>query len=152
MRYQLLITATGLVFLLSIIKLAMKKKKLSEKIKKLLAKGEDFLGWNFILMVILASNLKFSLYIALNLAAPDFRTPFGIICFISSVDFAALSPLFLKFLIQGLLKYHAANKRNKQELYTISNSSESEFTRKYKILVEDYKAERIWQLIYVPLL
>ena len=126
----------------------------SIKLRRILRKIELFLGWNFILMMVVSSNLKISIYIFLNLAYPDLRTGLGVISLICSIGVAILNILLVGYLTKIILRSHenTKNKNNQGQVRSLPSRAERNFAQKYKILFEDYNNDTIWQPLYVPLL
>ena len=105
-------------------------------------------------MMVVSSTLKISIYIALNLAYPDLRTGLGVISLLCSIGFAILSILLVRHLVRAILRNHVRtkNKTNQGQVRSLPSRAERIFTRRYKILFEDYNNGTVWQLLYVPLL
>ena len=143
-----------LVGILLLIRVLKRAKKCSVKIQRILRKIEEFLGWNFILTVVISSHLKISLYIALNLIYPDFQTALGVMSFICSVIFGMINVLLIRYLVVAIHRNHSSTKKKKQSDQTraLPSRVERNFARSYKILIEDYKDDTVWQPLYVPLL
>ena len=148
-----LATIGSLLTILLLVKLC-NRRKCSIKLRRTLRKIELFLGWNFILMMVVSNNLKIAIYIALNLAYPDLRTGLGVISFICSIGIAILNILLVRHLIRAILRYHASSKNKSSQGQALSLPSRAEriFARRYQILFEDYNNDTLWQPLYVPLL
>ena len=142
-----------LVGILLLIRVLKRAKKCSVKIQRILRKIEEFLGWNFILTVVISSQLKISLYAALNLIYPEFQTWLGVTSFICSVIFVMLNILVIRYLVMAIYRNHSSTKKRKRDqTRALPSRTETNFARSYKILIEDYKSESVWQPLYVPLL
>ena len=139
----------GILFL---IRLLLRKSKFSAKIRRLLRKIEEFLGWNFILTIVISMNLKISLYIALNFAYPHLRTGLGVVSFICSLAAAILNLLLVRHLVRVIQQCQPKMKKQNGQASSPPLRVKRKLARSYKILIEDYKTDTIWQLLYVPLL
>ena len=143
----------GILLLLLLIVILTKKIKSSEKIKKIRQKIYNFLRWNYIILTVVTSTLRFYMFAILNLKYPDFTNTFGIFSFIFAIVFVLMLLILMIFLIESIKKYHASLKKKIRDpiLRRRQLIEQVIFRRRFSILVQDYKNDNVWQLQFVPI-
>ena len=149
-----LATVISLLGVLGLVKGLKKIKRIKGKYRKYLNKLEAFIGWNYILLTIISANTKVTLYLAVNIAYPDFTTDLGRFCFILSMSLSAGLCLLIFVLSQFVMKkfreitargYYPRRRLTQREL------EQKRKDKRLDVIIEEYETNKFWQAAYIPL-